>query len=82
MKIDTLNNLKLEETAYIIENNVKEKNKQNLTNLGITKNTKVKYLYQSPFKDPKAYLIKNIIIAIREEDAKQIIITKEKNGSY
>ena len=54
MKIDTLNNLNLEETAYIIENDIKTENKQNLINLGITKNTKVKCLYKSPFSDPTA----------------------------
>ena len=82
MNIDTLNNLNLEETAYIVENNIKEKNKQLLTNLGITKNTKIKCLYKSPFKDPTAYLVKNVILAIREEDAKQIMIIRNENGTY
>ena len=61
---------------------IKEKNKQLLTNLGITKNTKIKCLYKSPFKDPTAYLVKNVILAIREEDAKQIIIIRNENGTY
>lgn len=82
MKIDTLNNLYLEETAYIIENNVTTENKQNITNLGLTKGTKVKCLYKSPFKDPTAYLIKNIIIAIRKEDAEKILIVRNENGSH
>jgi len=82
MNIDTLNNLNLEESAYIVENNIKKKNKQLLTNLGITKNTKIKCLYKSPFKDPTAYLVKNVILAIREEDAKQIIIIRNENGTY
>lgn len=82
MNIDTLNNLNLEETAYIIENNIKNENKKLLTNLGITKNSKIKYLYKSPFNDPKAYLVKNIILAIRNEDAKNIMILRNKNGTY
>ena len=41
MTIDTLNNLRLNEEAYILESNIK--NKQNLINLGITKNSKIKY---------------------------------------
>lgn len=82
MKIDTLNNLNLEESAYIVENNIKSKNKQNLINLGISKNTKIKCLYKSPFSDPTAYQIKNVILAIREEDAKQIMIIRNENGSY
>ncbi len=82
MKIDTLNNLNLEETAYIMENDIKTENKQNLINLGITKNTKIKCLYKSPFNDPTAYLVKNVILAIREEDAKQIMILRKENGTY
>ena len=49
MKLDTLNNLNLEENAYIIENNIKTKNKQNITNLGLTKGTKIKCLYKRTF---------------------------------
>lgn len=82
MKIDTLNNLNLEEEAYIIENNIKRHNKQNITNLGITKGSKIRCLYKSPFNDPVAYQIKNIILAIREEDAKEIIIMRKENGTY
>lgn len=79
MTIDTLNNLNLDEEAYILENNIK--NKQNLINLGITKNSKIKYLYKSPFNNPKAYLIKNVIIALREEDTKQIKVLRINNGT-
>lgn len=82
MKIDTLNNLNLEENAYIVENNIKTNNKQNITNLGLTKGTKIKCLYKSPFKDPTAYQIKNVILAIREEDAKEILIMRKENGTY
>lgn len=82
MKIDTLNNLNIEEEAYIIENDVKSNNRENLTNLGLTKNTKIKCLYKSPFKDPTAYLIKNVILAIREEDSKEILIIRKENGAY
>ena len=81
MKIDTLNNLSLEESALIIENKANKDIKKNLTNLGLSKNNKIKCLYRSPFKDPTAYQIKNVILAIREEDAKKIVIEREENGS-
>ena len=29
-----------------------------------------------------AYLVKNVILAIREEDAKQIMILRKENGTY
>lgn len=82
MKIDTLNNLSLEESAIILENNNKESIKKHLKNLGISKNTKIKCLYKSPLNDPTAYQIKNVIIAIRKEDAKNIIIARKENGTY
>ena len=82
MKIDALNSLKENEVGIVIKNNIKTKNKQNIENLGVTKGTKIKCLYQSPLNDPKAYLVKNIILAIREEDSKNILISKEKNGPH
>ena len=42
--------------------------------LGIIKDTIVEPLYISPFGDPKAYLIRGTVIAIRKEDAKNIFI--------
>ena len=35
---------------------------------------KIQYLYKRQFNDPKAYLVKNIILAIRDEDAKNMLI--------
>ena len=80
MNIDTLNNLSFEEEAIIIKNNVKGRNKKHLTNLGLSSKNKIKCLYKSPINDPTAYQIKNVIIAIRKEDAKNIIIMRHKNG--
>ena len=82
MKLDTLNNLNINESAYIIENCVKTSNKQNITNLGLTKGAKIKCLYKSPFNDPIAYEIKRVVLAIRIEDSKNIIVLRNKNGSY
>ena len=78
----TLDKLSLNESAYIIKNNINTENKRHLLNLGITKGSKITAIYKSPFNDPTAYLVKETIIAIRKEDAKKIIIRKEKqNGS-
>ena len=82
MKIDTLNNLNIDEEALVLENNVESNNKQNLINLGVGKGNKIKCLYAAPFKDPKAYIIKNVMLAIRDEDSKKIIIARKENGSY
>ena len=80
MNIDTLNNLALGECATIFKNNVKGKNKKHLTNLGLSSNNKIKCLYKSPFGDPVAYQIKNVIIAVRVEDSKNILIKRHYNG--
>ena len=80
MNIDTLNNLSLGETAMILENNVKGKNKKHLTNLGLSSNNKIRCLYRSPLNDPVAYEIKKVIIAIREEDSKNILICRDAYG--
>lgn len=80
MNIDTLNNLSLNESAFILENNVKGKNKRHLTNLGLSSKNKIECLYKSPLGDPTAYMIKNVIIAIREEDSKNILILRGNNG--
>ncbi len=81
MNIDTLNNLSLGETAIILNNNVKGKNKRHLTNLGLSSNNKIKCLFKSPFNDPVAYEIKNVIIAIREEDSTNILIYRGNYGT-
>ena len=75
---DTLNNLSLEEEAYVIYNNVKDSSRDTLINLGVY-NTNIKCLYKSPFGDPTAYLVKGIVLAIRNDNAKDIIIMRKKH---
>ena len=81
MKLDTLNNLNIDEEGVIVDNYIKNKNKQNIINMGITSGAKIKCLYRSPFKDPTAYEVKNTIIGIREEDSKNIMILRTKYGN-
>ena len=81
MNIDTLNNLSLGETAIILENNVKGRNKRHLINLGLSSKNKIKCLYKSPLNDPIAYQIKNVIIAIRKDDSKNILVMRNINGT-
>lgn len=81
MNIDTLNNLSLGESAVILENNVKGRNKRHLINLGLSSKNRIKCLYKSPLNDPVAYQIKNVIIAIRRDDSKDIVIARNINGT-
>ncbi len=42
--------------------------------LGFIKNTEVEVLYNSPFDDPVAYFIRGTTIALRNSDAKKVIV--------
>lgn len=53
-----------------------------LTDIGFSKDVTVKALMKSPLGDPTAYLIKGTVIALRQEDAKNIFIRRERLGSY
>lgn len=75
---DTLNNLSLNEEAFIVSNDIKSNFRDTLINLGLY-NTNIKCLYKSPFGDPTAYLVKGIVLAIRNNDAKDIIVMRKKH---
>ena len=49
-----------------------------LTHLGLIKGTKVECLHKSPAGNPIAYLIRGAVIAIRNEDAEKISVSKER----
>ena len=46
--------------------------------IGLIENTVVKCVGQSPSGDPKAYLIRGAVIAIRSDDSGEIIVREEK----
>ena len=48
--------------------------RRRLQDIGIVEGTKVECLSRSPLGDPTAFLIKGAVIAIRNEDAKNIIV--------
>ena len=82
MRIDTLDNLNVNETGIVIGNEIMGDNRQNVINLGFSNGSRVKCLYFSPFGDPVAYLVKDVIIALRQEDSKNIIVMRDSDGSY
>ena len=75
----TLNKLPTNLIGKIIKLEVNETLKRRLQDLGLIENTKIKSVYKSPLNDPKAYLIRESVIALRNEDAKHIFISYE-NG--
>lgn len=71
----SLNDLMLEKSAVIESVNCRNNLKNRLYDLGILKNSVITPIYKSPFGDPTAYLIKNAVVALREKDCENIIVT-------
>ena len=45
-----------------------------LLDLGLVPGTKITCLYSAPSGDPRAYLVRGTVIALRKIDAKQILL--------
>lgn len=48
--------------------------RRRLLDIGLVENTEVECLGRSPLGDPKAYLIRGAVIAIRSEDCQGILV--------
>ena len=66
-----LNRLNIDEEAVVAK--IGEKSRR-LKDLGLVEGTKVKCVLRSPLGDPYAYKIRGAVVAIRKEDASQIIV--------
>ncbi len=64
------------ETAYINRINTTGTMRRRLKDIGIIKNTKIECVGKSPLGDPKAYLIRGAVIALRSEDCKEITVIR------
>ena len=60
--------------VQVVELLSKGLSRQRMLDLGIVPNTIIHVLRQSPFGDPTAYLIRDTCIALREEEAKNIMV--------
>ena len=72
--IKRLNELPINNIGIINDINTNDSFKRRILNLGIVKGSYIKPLYKAILKDPTAYLVKNSVIALREEDAKNIMV--------
>lgn len=70
--IITLDKIKVGDKANIVDINKNSKLKRRLQDLGIIKNSKLECVLKSPFNDPSAYLVRGTVIALREDDSKDI----------
>lgn len=70
----SLNLLEIGKKASVISVNSDELIKRRLLDMGLVENSIVECILESPFKDPRAYLIKGALVAIRNDDAKKIVV--------
>lgn len=68
----TLEKLEMGKEGRIKEINCNGSIKRRMMDLGIIKGTIIKPILKSPAGNPRAYEVRNCIIAIRSEDAKSI----------
>ena len=69
-----LTKLKLGTTGYIKEINCKNSIKRRLLDLGLIPNTKIVPVFKSIGGDPIAYEVRGTTLAIRNEDANNILV--------
>ena len=72
----TLDELNVGEKALVRKIMSESLMKERLIDIGIVNGTKVECVLVSPGKNPKAYMIKGAVIAIRSEDAKFIEVER------
>lgn len=70
----TLDLLPVNKVAEIISLKAKGIQRRRMLDLGLVNGAYIKALQRSPSLDPTAYLIKGTVIALRKEDAKNILI--------
>lgn len=69
-----LNGIDVGEYAEIAELLTKGNMRRRLLDIGLTPDTMVECVGKSPAGDPKAFLIRGAVIAIRKEDCDEILI--------
>ena len=74
MKIYPLSTVKLNNTVIIHSINCSENIKRRLLDLGLCENTKITPIFRSFLNDPTAYSIRGTLLAIREDDSKNIFV--------
>lgn len=69
-----LNKIKVGQRAIIKQVKANESIKRRLLDIGLTPGTEIECSLSSPSGNPRAYFIKGALIAIRNEDTKNILV--------
>ena len=70
----TLDRLPIGQTAVVSRLAFQGNERRRMMDLGIVKGTTIEAVQKSPSGDPIAYFIRGTVIALRDEDARKIII--------
>lgn len=62
--------------GIVVQVNLEDELKRRLQDLGLVENTEITCVGQSPMGDPKAYLVRGAIIALRNEESRKIIVER------
>ncbi len=76
----TLNKISTGEFAVVLSVDTQNSLKQRLYDIGLVPGTKIKVVHQSPAGNPRAYLVRGAVIALRNCDAEKILVRVEGNG--
>lgn len=74
----TLNNIKIGQNAVIKKMLNEEQMKRRLSDVGLIEGTTVCCVTRAPFGDPTAFGVRGAVIALREEDSKNILVEEEE----
>ena len=72
-----LNDLQMGEVGVITSLMEKGSIKRRLLDIGLVDDTEVHCILNSPSQDPKAFLIRGAVIALRNEDCQNVLIRKD-----
>lgn len=81
MEDQTLDHLKIGQTAIITELTCTGITRRRLMDLGLLPGTRLTAELRSPLGDPTAYRVREALIALRREQARQIHITLIEGAS-
>ena len=73
----TLNKISTGEFAIVSSVDTELSLKQRLYDIGLVPGTRIKIVHQSPAGNPRAYLVRGAVIALRNCDAEKIFVWVE-----
>lgn len=79
-QIDPLADLSPGSVCQIVSMKLNDLLRRRILDLGIVPGTRIRCMRRGPSGDPTAYLVRGALIALRQEDAAQILVRKLPEG--